>query len=578
MTEWRANPSELVLPLLAAAQALLVLGPGLGPGVVVTHDMPWSPDPRWTPFVLGLDTPAPRAVPSDAIAVLLGKVVGAGLAQHLVLGGILVALGLGAAALLREMIPDCRVEARAAAAVAVVWNPYVSERLAVGQWTILLGLAVLPWALRAALRVVTASTSGYAVLLALVCAAAGGVNPVLVVASAVILVLLTGAVLERSPRVGLVAAMSVLVTFGVSAAWAIPGLTNRPTSTDAGLHAFAPVADSPVGVIGSLAGGGGFWNTGSHPEPRGQALVAGTAALLGVVGVGLALARGRGTPRLLLGAAVLVPTAVVLVSATEALTPVWGWLVAGLPGGGALRDSQKLMAAWVVVSAVGLGVLAHEVRARMPAGLVGPGLVLLVGLPLVLSPQLAWGVGGRLDAVTVPRDYRAAVDALAVLPAGQVGILPWNQYRRYDWNADRVSLTLAPRLIDRVTVHDDSLPLREGTVPGESPRSALVSRWIADGVTPGEALAGAGVRYIVAELRAGLPIDTGQLRTLGTVVVDTERLLIIDLGRAGTETSWPAALRWGWWVTILTATVVVGWRVVRGCTRKLLMGLLASTS
>ena len=83
--------------VLATIQALLILGPVLGPGVAVSYDMAWSPDPRWTPFVTGVDTPAPRAVPSDAVAVLVGQIVGAGLAQSLILGGVLVALGTGTA-------------------------------------------------------------------------------------------------------------------------------------------------------------------------------------------------------------------------------------------------------------------------------------------------------------------------------------------------------------------------------------------------------------------------------------------------------------------------------------------------
>lgn len=573
-----ALSARTVVPAaLALLQALLVLGPGLGRGVVITHDMAWSPRPRWTPFVLGLDTPAPRAVPSDAVAVLLGKVLGASLAQHLILLTILIGLALGVVALLAELLPGAGVLARCVAAIAAVWNPFVSERLAVGQWTVLLGLAVLPWALRAALRVVTGKPSGYAVALAIVCAAVGGVNSVLVVSGSVLLVFVAALVRERSARVagvGRVAGLALAVTIGASAAWALPALTSPPQTGVDGVRAFAPVADSPLGVFGSLLGGGGFWNAGSHPEPRSHTLIAITAALLAIAGVIAALVRTQSRLRWCLALPVLVLTGLVLLSAFEVLDPVWDALVTGLPGGGALRDSHKFLSVWVVVAATGLGVLAQEARIRLPEGLLIPAAGLLLGLPVVLSPQLVWGLSGRLDAVTVPSDYLSGVDALSALPEGEVGLLPWSQYRRYDWNADRVSLTLAPRLIDKVVLYDDSLPLRSGIVPGESARAAEVSRRIQEGATAEEALAVSGVRYLAAELGPAQDVDTVGLRSLGRVVVDSPELLVVDVGTQPREDSRHTALLLGWTLTLLTMACVVGWRGVSRVTRKLPAGLL----
>lgn len=570
-----ALSARTVVPaVLALLQALIVLGPGLGRGVVITHDMPWSPSPRWTPFVLGLDTPAPRAVPSDGVAVLLGKVLGASLAQHVILLSILIGLALGVVALLAELLPAAGVLARCVAAVAAVWNPFVSERLAVGQWTVLLGLAVLPWALRAALRVVTGKPSGYAVALAIVCAAVGGVNSLLVVSGSVLLVLVVAVVRERSARIGRVAGLALAVTIGASAAWALPALTSPPQTGGEGVRAFAPVADSPIGVFGSLLGGGGFWNAGSHPDPRSHALIAITAALLAVAGVIAAFVRTQPRLRWCLALPVLVLSGLVLLSAFEVIDPVWDTLVTGLPGGGALRDSHKFLSVWVVVGAAGLGVLAHEARIRLPEGLLIPAAGLLLGLPVVLSPQLVWGLSGRLDAVTVPSDYLSGVDALSALPEGEVGLLPWSQYRRYDWNADRVSLTLAPRLIDKVVLYDDSLPLRSGIVPGESARAAEVSRRIKEGATAEEALAVSGVRYLAAELGTAQDVDTTGVRSLGRVVVDSPELLVVDVGTPSRESSTHLALLLGWTLTLLTMACVLGWHGVARVTRKLPAGLL----
>lgn len=578
MRSWQrsAIPTRRVVPAtVAVLQAVLVLGPGLGRGLVITHDMPWSPDPRWTPFVLGLDTPAPRAVPSDAVAVLLGKVVGASLAQHLVLLAILVALGLGVCALVEELVPEVGLAGRSAAVVAAVWNPFVSERLAVGQWVVVLGLAALPWALRGALRIVRGTHGVYAVTPALLCAAVGGVNSVLVVSGAVLTVLLAGSVVSRSPRVAIATAVSALLTLGLAAAWVLPGLTARPSSDGEGTRAFAPVADSPIGVVGSLLGGGGFWNTGTHPEARTHVLIAVTAALLLTGGVLTALVAGRRRHGLLLLAPVALFGVLVLLSLGGPADTLWRALVEGVPGGGALRDSQKLVAVWVVVGAAGLGVLTDRVVGRVPAALMGPVVVLSVGLPVVLSPQLLWGIGGRLDAVAVPSDYRAAVDALAELPPGDVGLLPWSQYRRYDWNDSRVSLTLAPRMVDRVVLFDDSLPLRSGTIAGESTRAATVTARIEAGASPVEALARAGVRYVGAELGTGQEVDAEELRASGAVVVDRPSLLVVDVG-GSSGTAGASTVVVGWAVTMLTALGVVAWRGARRAAQKLPAGLLRS--
>ena len=72
------------------------------------------------------------------------------LLQKVVLLGIIGLGGLGVAD------ADAREPGRSLALAAVswfVWNPYVAERLLIGQWVVLVGYAALPWVLLAALRV-----------------------------------------------------------------------------------------------------------------------------------------------------------------------------------------------------------------------------------------------------------------------------------------------------------------------------------------------------------------------------------------------------------------------------------------
>lgn len=546
---------------LALLTSVLVLGPALGRGVVLSYDLAWSPDVRWTPFTLGLGTPAPRAVPSDAVAVALGRVVGAGTAQALVLLGVLVLAGWGSGRLAGRLVPKTPV-AVAAAVVAGIWNPFVLERLVVGQWTVLLGYALTPHLLLAAddaRQRRTGALSRLAVLLAV--AGAGGANTLVMALLAVVPVLLL-------PRPALRALLAVgVVGAGSAAVWAFPALGATVRSAAVGASAFAPRADTPFGTVVSLLSGGGFWNPAAHPAERGSVALAALAtavAVSTVVAAGRALVRAR-------AAALTAPAVVGTLLALAAVGDPWGaWtgLVASVPGGGLLRDAHKLVAPLVVLGAVGLGVVVARV-ARRPT--VGPAFAVLgVLLPVVLLPGLAWGVQGRLHAVRVPADVRAAADVLTDAPDGVVGLLPWSQYRRYAWNDGRVSLTLAPRMVGNPVLYDDSLPLTAGRVPGEDPVAARVSADIASGTDPFVALSRAGVRYVLVERQAGFDTPAEPLPDRARVLLDAPHVLVVDLGVGGPVPGASPALLAGWavtgttWLAVLVAVTPRMLRALRG--------------
>ncbi|WP_156996397.1 hypothetical protein [Knoellia aerolata] len=562
--------------LFSIVVAVVILGPALGRGVVLAYDMVWSPDARLTPFATGIGTPAPRAVPSDALAWLAGLVLTPALAQKFMLVAVLVVASTGVVALLRHVVPDAGPVACSLAALAGVWNPFVSEHLVVGQWTVLLGYALLPWALRAAHRSVLGGEGRHELVLVLGAAGLGGVNTVLLVAAGGCAVLLAALATDVRRSAASLVLASVTVA-AVSAVWALPALAAGAGVSSGGVSAFTPTADTPLGVWGSLVSGGGFWNAAAHPVQRDVPLVALTAGLLSVaafVGFGVALRRTRHG---LLMAPVIVGVGVVALSVLPFTGGVWAWLVTDVPGGGALRDSHKFLAAWVVATSVGVGVMVDGVRRRADSALAGVVSVVVLGLVVLLSSHIAWGVGGRLDAVQVPQGYRTAAADLTALPRGEVGLLPWNQYRRYEWNASRISLTLAPRIVGQRVLFDDSLPLRSGVVDGEDPRAAAVSQRISEGIAPVDAVRAAGVRYVAAELRTRLPVDQAGVRASGRVVVDRPDLLVVEVddGAAGQapEASWNVV---GWTVTLLTMSLLALSAAVSRKSRRLLASLLRS--
>ena len=122
---------------------LFALGPGLRRGFLLSYDMVFVPREPFAAALPGLAPP--RAVPSDLAIAAASRIVPADIAQKLVLLAIFVLGCAGVAALLdREPL-----FARLAGSVFYAWNPYVAERLIIGQWALLLGYAGLPWVLRA---------------------------------------------------------------------------------------------------------------------------------------------------------------------------------------------------------------------------------------------------------------------------------------------------------------------------------------------------------------------------------------------------------------------------------------------
>lgn len=551
---WSAkHRSELVALAVSAVAALLVLGPVLGSGVALAYDMAWAPDPRFTPFTLGVGTPAPRAVPSDAAAVLLGTVVGAGRAQALTLLLILIGLGLGSARLLTTAYGPASPVAASASALVAVWNPFVYERLVLGQWGILLGAAVLPWVVDAALRNATLATAGW------ICVASlGGGNAVLIAVLPGLAVLL----MLRQWRSALI---NAAVTVGASAVWALPALVGGVTSADVGARFFAARADSPVGLILSLVTGGGVWNAAAHPEVRQSTTIAVLSAVL-ALGAGVIGATGarRGRPLVVVAVLGLVASSA---SGWHVTASLWEAITVQLPGGGLLRDSHKLVAWWLLLVSLGTGIIVERLlrlRASTAIGSAAAGLVLLA--PIALLPTMAWGASGRLASVHVPEGLLESTSSLSRAPAGLVGLLPWSQYRRYPWNDDRVSLTLGPRLIDQNVLFNDALPTSGGTVPGEDPRAERVSRAIDSGTSPVDALIAEGVRYIALERGTGLPED--DISSVGPLIADSPELLVRQVASPLPEppASPVTALAAGWMIacaTWLTVLALSCWRRLR---------------
>ena len=533
----RAWVREAPVVLWALALALLVLGPGLAPGYLLVRDMVWVPDLALRPDALGLGSGLPRAVPSDAVVAVLDEAVPGVLLQKLVLVAALAAGGVGAARLLGA---DGGLAVRLVAVTVYGWNALVAERLLMGAWPVLVGYAVLPWVLTAAgrWREEDRLPRALLVLVPLGClsASAGLATAVAVLAGA--------AGRGRTLR-------ALLLVGAANAPWWAAGLLHAAsaTSDSAAAEVFALRGEGSVpGPLAALTLGG-IWNTDVQPDSRTGLL--GWLAL--VVLLGLAAVGWRSWWRRTPArdrAALLACWAVGwgLAVLTWAAPGLVGWASEHVPGAGVVRDGARVLVLCAPLLAVllaeGVRVLAARAPAVTPARVaVAAGAVLL---PVALLPDLAYGVGQRLQPADPPSAYGEA-RALLVGTRGDVLVLPLSSYRAPAWNHGTPVLDPVGRYLTADVVASDVLVVDGVVLSGEDPRVEDAAEALAE-PTPerrAAALGALGISAVVAD-----PTAPGELpEVAGERLLDRADLRVValaDVDPRGLPTGWVVAMVAAW--------------------------------
>ncbi len=508
---------SLVVPAWSVVLALAVTLPWLRGGYVLSYDMVWVPHLDLDRAELwGLGTGLPRAVPSDAVIALLGAVLPMAVVQRIVVMGALLLLSLGGARLLKER----GTAPQLAAATFAVWNPYVAERLVLGQWPVIVAAAGLVW-LAVALRA-PGGTRWAVVVLAL---AATAMTP----ATGVMGLVLALALGVRSGLVGVVVAAAL-----VNAPWIVSGLLHASIArTDpASVRLFELQGEGFLGRLGSALTLGGIWNTEVVPTSRTLPLTMVIAVVIAVVMAAGLVALARREPATLIGLGVAGAIGLAVALAGWLAPDLVARIVEDVPGGGLVRDGTR----WLVlllpleVVALGHGVAALLGRAKDTSWLV-PTMVLGVLVPLAAIPDLAWGVGGRLEPATYPAswsDARRVIDKTSV--RGDVVSLPFSAYRRPAWNHDRTVLDPAGRYFGRTTVTNDDLEISGRVIAGEDPRAAAVGRVLASGDDVSGGLARAGIGIVVLQTDApGAAQAARSVRGLREIPVAGEGLRVFTV-------------------------------------------------
>lgn len=569
-TSWRAW-----LPWLwCLGLVVVLLGPALAPGYVLTYDMVWVPHLTLRPDFWGASSAVPRAVPSDALVAVLDNVLPAMVWQKAVLVGALMAAGLGARRLVLDQVENPGSVLPMIALTVAVWNPFVVERLWMGHWTVLLAYGALPWIARAGLAARHRDGVGrwpwWALLLGSLSHSAG------LLSAATLLV--TTLAQPRQWRHNL-AALGVVLA--VNAPWAVAGWVHRADAVSSvGTEVFAAAGTDALPAPLAWLTLGGVWNNSVVPGSLNG--VSGWLALGLVLGLA-ALGAGpwwRATPRstalrlLLLWA--LGYTIALLTWALPDLTAA----LARVPGGGLIRDGSRMLALCLPLLVL---LVAHGARVVL-ARVAEPALrvwvaVLLVLAPLALLPDAAWG-GSRLAAVDYPASHaraRAVVDP----SRGDALVLPFSSFRAPPFNGGRVVLDPMGRMLRAVTLTSDVLVVNEYEIPGGDPRVGPAERALALG-SPTEraaALRALGIGWVVIDPTTGDRAMAEVPEIEGSTVLDLPEVRVLELSGAVARTDQRsradrALLGVGWglwgaaWLTGLVLTAGAVRRRVRPATRR----------
>lgn len=376
-----------------------------------------------------------------------------GLLQKLILLTTFVLAGLGA----HKLVQNTKTlnpykYAPYFAGFLYIFNPFVYTRLITGQWLVLIGYALLPWFIAALWKFMNDPKLKTAWPAAAWLAAIGFTSIHTLGFAALIAIVLFALTFKTQLKKKLAWGSAIIgVWLLLNAVWLIPllnGTSNNAQSIDSfgtsQLDAFATtgtIADSPALSAILLTG---FWadGQGRYSLPSDFGVLWYVAAVLILVLVGFGITKViQNKDRL--GGAIAVAGFIGLILAIgvswNVTAPLTYFLHQYLPFYAGYREPHKwlalLVVAYAYLGAMGISWLAQNAKTKKYSTYIF-GVAII--LPILFTPNLAWGAAGQLKSVQYPDGWKQAATALQDAPADtNILVLPWHMYLHVDF-ADRV--------------------------------------------------------------------------------------------------------------------------------------------
>ena len=541
----------------AATLALgIVIGLGVCAPLLGGHRvflLDWSIGPHAavaTPVVLGLNGGLTSGVVPSVVMTLLNHLLG-GVATWLPIMLFFPIATVGAGRLAGRSRWS-----RLAAGTLYAVNPFVFNRVFVGHLTLLMGYALLPFAVKAATRSLSSPVLRWCVP-ALWWAGLTSLSPhfawiygLVVLGVAVVALSTTQHPLRRVAGwfAICVGAFTLMSTYII-----LPnGSTNLPTQVGSvSLNLYRTNGDPHLGLFANVLALYGFWRTGPGPELPKDVIIGWPFimfAILVIVGVGAwhALRRSpmkdevtdsssvpegeRRTTGRSLGSMTTSVADDVTVNQSMAVDqkrlaillvfigvagyflalgnqgPTGGlflWAYDHVPFFSIMREPQKflmlLALAYAVLFGWGVERLSQSDISPSRIGVVATAVVLGVALPLGYSATIFDGLAGQITSSDLPTAYQQADDVMGT-GAGNVLVLPWHIYMEYPFTDGRVIANVGPTTFRRNVISGDNVQADDIQTQSTSPRSAYLEQLFNDGMKTkefGELVRPLGVQYVV---------------------------------------------------------------------------------
>ena len=442
--------------LWALALLVVLFAPLLTGGTVLLldqADVPVGPHATLGAYAFGFPPGLTSRAPITASLLALFRLLPFGPIKLLPLVAYVPIAALGLYRLL-----DRRALPTVAATALFVVNPFTYDRVFSGQVYVLLGYALLPFAVWLATKEPTLR-SGVSFGLIFSLQAALSIHYVVITGVLAVLALLLGpgTLRERASK-SLAAGCTALVA---CAYWLIPIASrgselDRVTLRDVTL--FSTLADPVFGLVPNLVGLHGFWRATSTLKDAVPVWVVCTVALLAVAALGArSREQQRARRRVLLAAA-----AAGIVLACGAAGPLGGafvWAFEHVPGFRIMREPQKFLALYAVglAWAFGLGVEHIVGGTRSP-----PWRHLLAGslcaVPLAATFPMLWGLWGDIRPSRYPASWTAADQSMGA-GFGRILALPGDAYVSFPWTQDRAVANPMTSFFSRDVLTDGNVEL-----------------------------------------------------------------------------------------------------------------------
>jgi len=465
--------------------ALLVLGPLLKSGYVLTLDMVFTPHIRLTD---GNNS----SYLFHLFLYICNFVVSSQIIEKLLLLAILVAAGVGAHRLVG--LGEKRVLWGAYfAGVLYMVNPFTYSRLMGGQYLVLAGYALLPWFALALHCFSKRPGWGASLKLALWGTAISILSIHMVFFMGLLAVVLVAVAYARHNqrrylkdwlKFGLIA---VVIAVVASSYWLAPLVLGHSAEahtiasfTSYDTYAFRTDAGK-LSLPWNVLALSGFWgDRQSRYVLSWDQLGAWPVVMIaiGVLVLGGAIWSWRRQDHVGISLTIAGVLAAVLALGTAwgPVAPLNNWLIAHVPFFKGYREPEKFVALVVLAYAYlgGQTVNWLQRRVSVPRFAVIP----LVLLPLLTAPTMLWAAGGQLRAVDYPSDWYAVNQRLDADHSHFKSLfLPWHLYLEFPF-VGRVIANPAPRFFDTPVVAGDNAEV----APGE-PQSAR-TRFVLDQLAP----------------------------------------------------------------------------------------------